>query len=53
MQLFWVFSRLWAQVSEKTDGGLMGLISGMPTDEASIKQLVDEMNELNKALETK
>ena len=44
---------LWAQVSEKTDGGLMGLISGMPTDEASMNKLVEEMNELNKALETK
>ena len=44
---------LWAQVSEKTYGGLMGLISGLPTDEASMNTLIEEMNELNKAIETK
>jgi len=44
---------LWAQVSEKTDGGLMGLISDMPKDEAFMNKLVEEINELNKALETK
>ena len=44
---------LWAQASEKTGGGLMGLISGLPTDEASMNTLIEEMNELSKALETK
>ena len=44
---------LWAQASENTDGGLMGLISDMPKDEASMNKLVEEINELNKALETK
>ena len=39
---------LWAQVSEETNGGLMGLIKKMPTDEASLNALIDEMNELNK-----
>ena len=39
---------LWAQVSENTDGGLMGIISQLPTDEASLNAFVEEMNELNK-----
>lgn len=44
---------LWAQTSENTDKGLMGIISNLPKDEASMNALVEEMNELNKALETK
>ena len=39
---------LWAQVSENTDGGMMGIISQLPTDEASLNAFVVEMNELNK-----
>lgn len=39
---------LWAKVSEKTDGGIFGLISNMPSDEATMNALVEEMNELNK-----
>ena len=39
---------LWAQVSENTDGGMMGIISQLPTDEASLNAFVEEMNELNK-----
>ena len=39
---------LWAQVSENTDGGLMGIISQLPADEASLNSFVEEMNELNK-----
>ena len=38
---------LWAQVSEKTDGGIVGILSRMPRDEAGLNALVDEMNELN------
>lgn len=43
---------LWAQVSEKTDGGLMGIISQLPKDDASLNAFMDEMNELNKLTET-
>ena len=39
---------LWAQVSEDTAGGLMGLINKLPQDEASMNALMDEMSELNK-----
>ena len=39
---------LWAQVSENASGGLMGIISKLPQDEASMNALVEEMNELNK-----
>ena len=42
---------LWAQASEDTSHGLMGIISRMPKDEASMNALVDEMNELNKLTE--
>ena len=42
---------LWAQASENTDKGLMGIISNMPKDEASMNALVEEMNELNKAIQ--
>ena len=42
---------LWAQVSEDTNGGLMGIINKIPQDEASMNALVDEMNELNKITE--
>ena len=42
---------LWAQASENTSGGLMGIISNMPQDEASMNALVEEMNELNKLTE--
>ena len=38
---------LWAQVSE-TNGGMIGIISKLPTDEGSMNALIDEMNELNK-----
>jgi len=31
----------------------MGIISNLPKDEASMNALVEEMNELNKAIETK
>ena len=43
---------LWAQVSEDTNGGIMGLVSRMPKDdEATMQALVDEMNELSKLAE--
>ena len=42
---------LWAQASENTNGGLMGIISQLPTDEASLNAFVEEMNELNKLTE--
>ena len=42
---------LWAQASENTNGGLMGIISQLPTDEASLNAFVEEMNELNKLAE--
>ena len=38
---------LWAQASENTNGGIMGIISKLPMDEASMDALVEEMNELN------
>ncbi len=44
---------LWAKVTEKTDGGMMGIIKQLPTDEASINALLQEMEELNKLGETK
>ena len=43
---------LWAQVSEKTDGGIIGIIRELPTDDASLNAFVEEMNELNKLTET-
>ena len=42
---------MWAQVSENTNGGLMGIIRNLPTDDASLNALMDEMNELNKMSE--
>ena len=42
---------LWAQVSEDTNNGLMGIIKNLPTDEATMNALVGEMNELNKLTE--
>ena len=42
---------LWAQVSEDTNNGLMGIIKNLPTDEATMNALVNEMNELNKLTE--
>ena len=42
---------LWAKVSENATGGVMGLMSNLPQDEASLNQLMEEMNELNKSLE--
>ena len=44
---------LWAKVSEKTDGGIMGLINNLPRDEASLDALIEEMNELNKMINAK
>lgn len=44
---------LWAQVSENTTGGVMGIVKNLPQDEATLNALVDEMNELNKIVETK
>ena len=42
---------LWAQATEENNGGLMGIIKKLPTDEASINALIDELNELNKLTE--
>ena len=39
---------LWAQASDDANGGLMGVISKVPTDDASLNALVEEMNELNR-----
>ena len=44
---------LWAQASEDSTNGLMGIINKLPQDEASLNALVDEMNELTKLTETK
>ena len=41
---------LWAQVSEETNSGIMGIINNLPKDEASLNALLDEMNELNNQL---
>lgn len=41
---------LWAQVSEDASSGLVGIINKLPTDEASLNTLVEEMNELNNAI---
>lgn len=38
---------LWAQISEDTSGGMMGIIKRIPQDEASVNALIDELNELN------
>ena len=42
---------LWAQVTEDTKSGFMGIIKKIPEDEASINAFIDEMNELNKTEE--
>ena len=39
---------LWAQVSEDTRSGMMGIITKLPQDEATMNALMEEMNELNK-----
>lgn len=39
---------IWAQVSEDTNNGLIGIIRNMPNDDASLNAFIDEMNELNK-----
>ena len=39
---------LWAQASVDNNGGLMGIVKNLPQDEASLKALTDEINELNK-----
>ena len=39
---------LWAQVVEDTSGGLAGILSKLPKDEATMNALVEEMNELTK-----
>lgn len=39
---------LWAQVSEDTSGGLMGIIQRLPKDEASLNALNEELDELNR-----
>ena len=39
---------MWAQASEDTGHGIMGIIGKLPKDEASLNKLVEEMNELNK-----
>ena len=43
---------LWAQASEDYSHGLMGIVNNLPTDEASINQIVDEMTRLSKIQET-
>jgi len=43
---------LWAQVSENTNGGLMGIVSQLPRDEASLNAFMEEMEELNKIVES-
>ncbi len=37
---------LWAQVSEDYSGGLMGIFRKIPQDDATMRQMVDEMTEL-------
>jgi len=44
---------LWAQASEDSTNGLMGIFNKLPKDEASLNALVDEMNELTKLTEAK
>jgi len=39
---------LWAQVSEDTSGGLMGMMAKLPRDEATMNAFMEEMNELSK-----
>ena len=44
---------MWAEVSEDYTHGIMGIAANMPTDEASIKKVIDEMNELAKLSDEK
>ena len=39
---------LWAQASAGTNSGLVSIIKKLPRDEASVKALVEELNELDK-----
>ena len=39
---------LWAQASEDTHSGLVGIITKLPMNDASMNALVEEMTELNK-----
>ena len=39
---------LWAEVSEDYTHGVMGIVSNLPTDEASLNKIIDEMNQLTK-----
>ena len=43
---------LWAQISMETNGGLIGVAKSLPQDEATLNQLVDEMNQLSQMNET-
>ena len=38
---------LWAQISMDTNGGLIGVAKSLPQDEATLNQLMDEMNQLS------
>ena len=40
---------LWAQASDNTSGGIMGIVSKLPKDEASLNAFIEEMNELSGA----
>ena len=41
---------LWAQASENVNGGIMSVITRLPADEASMNALMEEMQELSKAV---
>lgn len=40
---------LWAQASDNTSAGIMGIVSKLPKDEASLNAFIEEMNELSGA----
>ena len=42
---------LWAQYTEDYTHGIMGILSNLPTDEASLNKVIDEMNQLAKLSE--
>ena len=42
---------LWAQSSEDTNSGMMGIINKLPKDEASLNAFIEEMNELSNPTE--
>ncbi len=44
---------LWAKVSADTNNGMLGLITNLPKDEATLNGLVEEMNELRKLTDKK